>query len=271
MKKDINLGIVGHGFVGKAVDSGFTQGVHKTIVDPKYDDVGLVALLERPLKVIFICVPTPALSSGQINDGILLDVVTEIAALMKKERQTPLIIVKSTAPPTSFERLKEIYPHLIYNPEFLRERSAEEDFLNPPMHILGGDRQDVDEAETIYREYSSCAICPVYKTDIKTASLLKYTVNCFLATKVIFFNQLKDLHQACAAQSTWEEFIKMVSCDKRIGSSHMHVPGPDGEWGYGGSCFPKDTRAFVHYAASQENPFNLLEQVVHLNEKYRQK
>ncbi len=269
MEKNINLGIVGHGFVGKAVDSGFVEGVHKIIVDPKYDDVGPRVLLERPVKAIFICVPTPALSSGKVNDSILLDVVKEIASLIKKDR--PLIIVKSTAPPTTFENLKRIYPRLIYNPEFLRERSAVEDFLNPPVHIFGGDSEDLDEVEMIYREYSSCAICPVYKTDIKTASLLKYTINSFLATKVIFFNQLKDLHTTCGAQSTWEEFIKMVSCDERIGSSHMHVPGPDGEWGYGGSCFPKDTRAFVHYANSQQEPFDLLERVVNLNEKYRQK
>ena len=269
MKKRINLGIVGHGFVGGAVDKGFTENVHKIIVDPKYDDKNLGELLENSLAALFVCVPTPAQRNGEINDTILMEVVKEISSLSKGKNEEPLMIVKSTAPPTTFEKLHQVYPHLIYNPEFLKERSAEEDFLNPPMHVFGGAPQDVDLAEKLYLEYSSCAACPIYKTDIRTASLLKYTLNCFLATKVIFFNQLKELHQSCEAESTWEEFIKMIANDNRIGNTHMRVPGLDGEWGYAGSCFPKDTRAFVRYAASQKHDFQLLEKVIELNEKYR--
>ena len=269
MNKRINLGIVGHGFVGRAVDQGFTENVHKIIIDPKYDDKGLEGLTDVSLAAIFVCVPTPARRNGEVNDGILLEVIKEISSFSEENKRRPLVIVKSTAPPATFEELQRLYPPLIYNPEFLKERSAIEDFLNPPMHVFGGEARYVNLAENLYLEYSSCAACPIYKMDIKTASLLKYTLNCFLATKVIFFNQLRELHQACGAESTWEEFIKLVATDKRMGNTHMHVPGLDGEWGYAGSCFPKDMGAFVQYAASQRQDFQLLRKVMELNEKYR--
>lgn len=271
MNKHIELGIIGHGFVGKAVDNGFKEQVSKHIIDPKYNDLSLQELLDYSLAAIFLCVPTPPHQDGSIDDGILISIVREIAHSKAKKTDQPLIIVKSTAPPSTFQQLKDLYPRLIFNPEFLTERNYLEDFLNPSMQVFGGDLEDVNEAEELYLKYSSCASCPVYKTDIATASLLKYTLNCFLATKLIFFNQLKELHGATAAQSTWEEFIKIVASDKRIGSSHMHVPGVDNLPGYGGSCFPKDVRAFVQYALAQGKPFNLLETVMQVNEKYRKR
>ena len=271
MGKYIEIGIVGHGFVGSAVANGFKESVRTHIVDPKHNDMSITQLSEYSLAAIFLCVPTPPCADGSIDDSILVAVLKKIAQLNKGKKMQPLAIVKSTAPPSTFHRLKEIYPRLVHNPEFLTERNHKEDFLNPFMHVFGGDSKDVEEAEKLYIQYSSCAHCPTYKTDIITAALLKYTLNCFLATKVVFFNQLKELHDTAGAQSTWEEFIKMMASDKRIGTSHMHVPGQDHRFGYSGSCFPKDVRAFVQYATSQGKPFHLLEEVHRLNTIYRKR
>ena len=261
------IGIIGHGFVGKAVDYGFTRNIQKLVVDPLYTKLTLQDLIAKRPDAAFVAVPTPSLADGRVQDKILFEVITEFA----KADSDILLIVKSTAPPTTFTELVSIYPKLVYNPEFLTEKNSLEDFVNPPMHILGGDPRHADLVEKLYKEHSDCAPCPVYKTDIKSASLAKYTINTFLATKVVFFNQLKDIHTKTGATSDWEEFIKIISADKRIGGSHMRVPGFDGIPGFGGSCFPKDTKGFAYYANEVSAKFELLEKAVSLNNAYREK
>ena len=261
----LKLGIVGYGFVGKALDYGFTKNLRKLIVDPLYTDFSLTDLIQQDPSAAFISVPTPSLADGRVDDSILVEIVTKLA----KQKTNILLIVKSTAPPSTFAALKARYPRLVYNPEFLTELNSSQDFINPSVHIMGGDPPDLDYVEKLYKQHSICAPCPIYKTDIKTASLAKYAINTFLATKVVFFNQLKEIHAKTGPASSWEEFIKIVAADKRIGASHMKVPGHDGRPGYGGSCFPKDTRAFVRYADQIAARFDLLEEVIAVNAKWR--
>ena len=98
--------------------------------------------------------------------------------------------------------------------------------------------------------HSDCKIVEVHETDVISASLVKYSINTFLASKVIFFNQLYDIYKALTPDIKWDEFITMINSDDRIGESHMDVPGHDGKLGFGGSCFPKDIQALIHYAKS---------------------
>ena len=261
----VKLGIVGYGFVGKAVDYGFTKKVRKLIVDPLYTKFSLADLIQQDPSAAFISVPTPSLADGQVDDRILVAIVNTFV----KQQSNILLIVKSTAPPSTFAALKANYPRLVYNPEFLTELNSSQDFINPAVHIMGGDPADLAYVEKLYKQHSICAPCPVYKTDIQTASLAKYAINTFLASKVVFFNQLKAIHTKTDTASRWEDFIKIVAADKRIGPSHMNVPGHDGRLGYGGSCFPKDTRAFVRYAAQIGARFELLEEVIAVNARYR--
>ena len=101
------------------------------------------------------------------------------------------------------------------------------------------------------------------------ASLIKYSINSWLATKVTWFNELYKLHQASGSHSTWEQFIDMVTRDTRIGNSHMQVPGPDGQFGFGGHCFPKDTKAFLYYSKLKKNELKLLQKTIDLNKSQR--
>jgi UDPglucose 6-dehydrogenase len=101
-------------------------------------------------------------------------------------------------------------------------------------------------------------------TNISTASYIKYGINTFLATKVMFFNELEALFDG-----ELEDITGAMAFDPRIGTSHMQVPGPDGKKGFGGMCFPKDTKAFALYARNQGKPLEILEKVIEINEKIR--
>ena len=98
---------------------------------------------------------------------------------------------------------------------------------------------------------------------------MKYTINSWLATKVVFFNELKELHELGSSMVSWEQFTDMLSRDERIGNSHMTVPGPDGEKGFGGHCFPKDTEALLNYANKKNIKMSVLRKAVSTNKKIR--
>jgi UDPglucose 6-dehydrogenase len=105
--------------------------------------------------------------------------------------------------------------------------------------------------------------------DLVAASIIKYTINSFLAAKVLFFNQINDVLSASGSTVDWNSFIGAIQADSRIGASHMSVPGPDGRRGFGGACFPKDTVALVHYAEQLGVPFTVLKEVVKINQSIR--
>jgi len=181
------------------------------------------------------------------------------------------VIVKSTVPAYKLQSIKEqcVDIRIVYNPEFLTEKNYIDDFVNPAMHVFGGINADTDAVEKLYKEHSDCAECPVYKTDLITASMVKYCINSFLATKVTFMNEMYDVLKA-AKGADWNTFTKIIENDPRIGKSHMKVPGNDGQRGYAGSCFPKDTAALAWFAKEILNtPFTQLETSIEINEKLR--
>ena len=104
---------------------------------------------------------------------------------------------------------------------------------------------------------------------MQAASLIKYSINCYLASKVIFFNQLNSIYQKTGSSTPWEQIIQAIGADSRIGKSHMQVPGHDKKYGYGGACFPKDTLALIRYSQQIQEPFTLLQQVVDINQNIR--
>ena len=106
-------------------------------------------------------------------------------------------------------------------------------------------------------------------TDIFSASLIKYTINSFLALKVTFFNQIFHIFSKADTSISWQDFTNAISSDIRVGSSHMDVPGHDGKMGFGGACFPKDTAALLRYAQSVGSKFTLLEEAIEVNNKIR--
>ena len=260
----LNLGIIGKGFVGSAVANGFNKDCEQIIVDPKYTDNTIEDVLD--CKLIFVCVPTPVAEDGSCDVSIAKDVLTEL----NRRQYKGVVVIKSTIIPDYLHEFKKTYDlKIVYNPEFLTEANADEDFKNPPFQVFGGKWRDCEVVEKAYLRYSSVRIVPTFKVDLTTASLLKYTINSWLATKVVFFNELKELHELGSSMVSWEQFTDMLSRDERIGNSHMQVPGPDGEPGFGGHCLPKDTEALLNYANKKNIKMSVLRKAVQTNKKIR--
>lgn len=262
-----SIGIIGRGFVGSAVSNGFSN-IDQYVVDPRISEDNtidkLVSEFDPPLT--FICVPTPPLEDGSIDVSIVEDVLEQLDNACYKG----IVVVKSTIIPDYLHVFKKSYKlKIVYNPEFLTEANSFSDFINPNMQVLGGKWKDCDNVEKAYNRYSDVRVVPTFKVDLSTASLIKYTINSWLATKVVFFNELQKLQQASSSMVSWEQFTDMLTRDPRIGNSHMKVPGPDGEYGFGGHCLPKDTEALINYAQSKNIKLSLLEKAVNKNRKLR--
>ena len=264
----MKLGIIGSGFVGSAVSHGFSEDTEQFIVDPKFTDNTIKDLVNNDTDITFVCVPTP-------QQDTHLDVDTSIARIVLKElnelEYKGVVVVKSTITPHHLTQFKTLYSNLrlVYNPEFLTEANSKQEFINPHMQILGGELLDCIAVEQAYINHSKVKIVPTFKTDLTSASMIKYTINSWLATKVSFFNELFHLHQSSNAETTWEQFTDMLKRDPRVGDSHMQVPGPDGQFGFGGHCLPKDTKALLYYSKLEGAPLSLLEQVINQNSNQR--
>jgi nucleotide sugar dehydrogenase len=263
----MKLGIIGKGFVGSAVSNGFNDDVEQFVVDPLHSNNSIEGLVEFDPIITFVCVPTPVSEDGSCDVSIARSVLQELNELQYKG----VVVIKSTIVPDYLHEFKKAYAlRIVYNPEFLTEANANQDFINPKMQVLGGRWKDCEVVEKAYLRNSKVKVVPTFKTDLTTASLLKYTINSFLATKVMFFNDLYKLHQSSSSMASWEQFIDMLTRDPRMGDSHMQVPGPDGKFGFGGHCFPKDTEAMLKYANDKNIKLNILKKAVETNNKLRE-
>lgn len=264
INKKLKIGIVGHGFVGKATDWGFNKNVAKFIVDPLLDTT-IKDLKNFEPKIVFICVPTPMGDDGSQDSSIIRTVMKQLI----KECPNAIKVIKSTVLPHILMQLKKLDSKLIYNPEFLREKHANSDFINSQMIIFGGDRNTATSVSNAYLNHSRCKTKDHIFTDIQTASLIKYSINTFLSSKIIFFNELHSLYEKLGVTDKWESVIDIISKDKRIGDSHMNVPGHDGKKGFGGACFPKDSLALIKFANDLNTNLTLLKSTVKTNNKIR--
>jgi len=260
--------IIGHGFVGKAVEYGFsTKGVETIIIDPIYETSPTLGRLKsisdiehvRDINLIFVCVPTPMNDDGTINSSSVLDTIQEI----NKHGLGGIIVVKSTITPDIAEKITRHNIRTVYNPEFLREKTANEDFVNPSMHVFGGIDVSTAIVQAAYENHSLCKPCPAFCMSPKEAAFVKYGINTFLASKVAWFNQFYDVVNDNNA--AFNKVINAMTEDPRIGKSHTNVPGFDGKRGFGGACFPKDVAAFLNFDTS----FTFLQEVITINNTMR--
>jgi UDPglucose 6-dehydrogenase len=236
--KKITVAVVGAGFVGRAVAHGFNKQ-NIVLIDPLLG-THTSDLLDKKPDVVFICVPTPMGENGQIDSSIVEKVLEEL-----KELDT-LLVLKSTVIPDIVDRLSKRYKNFIYNPEFLTEKNAAWDFENPFVHVFGGNEVYCTQLQMIYEKYSICNKCPVKKMSAKEASFTKYSINSYLALKVVFWNQMKELMEKHGA--AYDTVRDAFTCDPRIGQSHSVVPGHDGRAGTGSACFSKDVPALIHFS-----------------------
>ncbi len=260
----MKIGIVGFGFVGKALFNGFLDNAKVLKIDPKLD-TSVKDLKKFNPEIIFICVPTPMNNGGDQDISILENVLED---LIKNNIKAP-VVIKSTVHPGNITRIKEIIPSFVYNPEFLREKHANEDFINSTLIIFGGEKNHSNFVANVYSKYTKCLNKDYIFTDQVSASLIKYAINSFLATKVIFFNQFHDLFNALDANESWVNFTNYISKDSRIGDSHMMVPGHDERYGFGGACLPKDTSAITKFAHQHNVELSLIKHVIKSNNKIR--
>lgn len=258
----LEMAIVGFGFVGSAVDYGFPDDrCNKLLIDPKLG-TSIENLKTTDVDITFICVPTPMGNDARIDASILIDSVTKAIEYTKG-----LVVIKSTVIPSIIDKITSLSNRIIYNPEFLREKEAKSDFVYPPMHVFGGDREHTDWLHTIYDQYSICHPCIVYHMTPVEASFVKYGINSFLMSKVLWFNQFSDIVEKTSAN--YDTVIEVMKTDPRIGNSHMNVPGHDGRKGSAGACFAKDGPAFAMFARDMGTDFTILEEVLRKNQVIR--
>ena len=254
MKIDQKIGVVGNGFVGKAVKFGFSPSVGCDAEIRVYDKEPSKSThtLEETVNesdFIFLSVPTPANSDGSINISVLEDVLGDIDEVSERNNY---ILVRSTVVPGTTWALQEKFPslNLLFNPEFLTERSANFDFINQSRFIIGsGDSYESALGSELFTKlirdrFGDCV--SVLECTYETAEMIKYMNNCFFATKVSFMNEMYQIAEKCKVN--WEQAVDGFVADGRIGHSHLNVPGPDGKFGFGGSCFPKDVQALRNFA-----------------------
>ena len=247
----MKVGIVGNGFVGSAVAFGFSAqtGCNAEVMIYDVDKTKSQNTLSDVLNqsdYVFVSVPTPANPNGTINLDIVYEVFEEISILNKNDN---VILLRSTVLPGTSRKLSETYKNLniVFNPEFLTERSAKHDFINQARFILGGSKELTNKTATLYR-WRFGETVPIIQTDYETSELIKYMNNCFFATKVSFLNEMYQVSSELGAD--WNIAIEGFVRDGRVGHSHLEVPGPDGSFGFGGSCFPKDIQAMIAFSKS---------------------
>ena len=298
----MNICVIGTGYVGLVTGAGLAEfGMTLTCVDndlqkidvlkqgkcPIYEP-GLEDLIQKNVRegrlrfttnihdgvtsslVIFIAVGTPSRGDGSADLSAVEEVAKEIADHMDGYK---VVVVKSTVPVGTCRKIKALIQNhqtrptpfdIVSNPEFLREGSAIEDFMRPDRVTMGAESE---QAVAIMKDiYSALYLIetPFVITTLETAEMIKYAANAFLATKVTFINEIANLCEVAGADV--HHVAKAMGLDGRIGKKFLH-PGP----GYGGSCFPKDTRALLRMAHDRGYSFKVLNSVVEVNEEQKQR
>ena len=284
------IAVVGTGYVGLTTGSCFAELGHDVVcadIDlrkvellqggqiPIHED-GLESIVRENMKAgrlnftlgaegavggrefIYLCVPTPQAPDGQADLSYLLAAAREIGPHLDPEA---IVVNKSTVPVGSTilvqEALGRSDVHVVSNPEFLREGSAVSDFLHPDRVLIGAKSRDA--ASRVAALYLGVR-APIIITDPASAEACKYAANAFLATKISFANAVAAVCEGAGADVS--DVLMGIGYDKRIGHDFLN-PGP----GWGGSCFPKDTKAMMAIAADAGYDFDLLQGVIDVNEQ----
>jgi UDPglucose 6-dehydrogenase len=293
----VNIAVIGTGYVGLVSGACFAEfGTHVTCVDiderkvealrraeiPIYEP-GLEQIVRRNVAagrlefttdtaaaiannlVIFVCVGTPQDPHGRADVSSVLRVASDIAAKINGYK---VIVIKSTVPVGTGDRVEALirqesgnrHPFSVAsNPEFLREGAAIEDFLRPNRVVIGcEDSQAAAILQDLYRPLYLIQT-PMVVTARRSAELIKYASNAFLAVKISFINEVADLCETLSVDV--HDVARAMGLDHRIGRLFLH-PGP----GYGGSCFPKDTRALLATAEEQATPLRIVAAAVKAND-----
>ena len=245
--KKFKLGVIGNGFVGEAISFAFSSVAEMYVYDTDssrcLNDIESV----HNCDFVFVCVPTPMFEDGSQD-------LSYVESSFEKATDGPIYILKSTVLPGTTNILSKRYPNfkITFSPEFLTERTAKLDMLTQSRIIIGGESKLTEKVKTLFDQRFKNK--NIIQTDSKTAELIKYMNNTFFATKVSIMNEFKLLCDKIGAN--WDDALRGFVSDSRIADSHLNVPGHDGKFGYGGTCFPKDVSAILSYSKKHEIELN---------------
>jgi UDPglucose 6-dehydrogenase len=241
------IGIMGAGVVGGALRSHLqARGFDARVYDPPKGHLSLDAV--NAARIVFICVPTPYAQPHGFDDSYLHAAVSGLTG-------NKTVVIKSTVLPGTTDLLQERHPQhrFLFNPEFLREASAEDDFIHPDRQIVGCTDEGAHDA---WRVIAMLPRAPFERIcGAREAEMAKYMANAFLAVKVIFANEVFDLCRRL--RIPYDAVREIVAADPRIGPSHLRVFDA-GYRGYGGKCLPKDSKALLDLARASGVEMDLL-------------
>ena len=263
------IGIIGQGFVGNAVYQKFKNyyDVLTYDLDESKSNSNVNEIISKCTN-IFVCLPTPMNKDGSCNISIVEGVLDTIDLTTDNLETKRNIIIKSTIPPGTTSKWNRRFESLniVFNPEFLTEVNAVSDYENQDRIILGGVRPTTTELKTIFSKVFPKA--HIIKTDSTHAEMVKYLTNTFLSTKVSFANEMYSLCNKLNVD--YDKVIEYATLDDRLGKSHWNVPGPDGDFGFGGHCFPKDLSAILYLSNELNTMNNVLSAVQETNNNVRE-
>jgi len=264
-----NIGIIGHGFVGQAVEYGFNKCHdvgHKITIYDKYKYNYPLQDIVDSCNVIFMCLPTPFNEEKlEIDLSIYDEMMDTLCPLI--ENKGTIIVIKSTVIPGTTERYAKKYPLVpfIFNPEFLTEANYLNDFINTGRIVIGGNNNwAIQTLIMLYRSMPYFVDTPIFKMSSSAAEIVKYQCNVILATRVSMANIFYDICQKMDVK--YEDVKEAVSMDKRIGNSHLNVTS---ERGWGGKCFFKDLGAIIGASKDIGVDAKVLEEVFEYNNRIR--
>ncbi|OYT52994.1 MAG: UDP-glucose 6-dehydrogenase [Candidatus Altiarchaeales archaeon ex4484_2] len=296
----MDVSVIGTGYVGLVTGAGLAEKGHNVrcydIIKEKIKDIergvspiyekGLDTIIKRNIggklntsmnlqstitdtEITFICVGTPSNQDGSINLRYVKNACKEIGSILEKKKRYHLIVVKSTVVPGTTEEVviplleessgRKAYRDfgVVMSPEFLREGVAVEDFLKPDRIIIGAnDKRSSNHLRELYKGFN----CPILGVDIKTAEMIKYASNAFLAVKISYINEIGNICKELGVDVY--DVAKGMALDHRI-SKHFLNAG----LGFGGSCLPKDVKALIHRAKEINYEPRLLDAAIKINEK----
>ena len=259
MMDNINVGIVGNGFVGNAVYQNLRDKVKTKIYD--VDKNRCLNPLEEVIQqdFIFVCLPTPMRMDGSCDLSILDKFFDELP-----DNLTGTFVIKSTVPVGTTKKYTERH-NVIHNPEFLTARNAVEDYGKAERNVVGGDKELCTDFICFFEACFPKIPSVVVSSDESEA--IKYFSNVFLAYKVAYFNKIYDFCQATGME--YNKVRQGVTGDSRIGKSHTQVPGIDNDRGFGGTCFPKDLNSLITQFEERGVNCDMLKEVWLYNEEIR--
>jgi UDPglucose 6-dehydrogenase len=266
MKK---IGIIGQGFVGTAVKEGLSNFFDIKTFDLKGNctENSLFELIEK-VDVTFLCLPTPMKKSGECDLYIVENCLSQVGLIVDSlNKKDFIVVIKSTIPPGTTKSLNSQFKNIniVFNPEFLTEANANEDFKNQNRIIVGGERPHTSTVKSIFEK--AFPNVTIIKTSSTIAEMVKYVTNTFLATKLSFANEIYQICQA--VDIDFDKVIEYTKYDNRLGNSHWSVPGHDGDMGFGGHCFPKDISSLKFLADSKNIKTTMLTATIEKNKEVR--